>query len=89
MQPHQLRWGDREMETAIKSIECSQVAGLIQKSAACDRSSIGVNLGRMSYVVEWLFPSTVGILAALLPRTLLHEGKEGACNHYHILAVDS
>ena len=44
-----------------------------------------LTLGRMNYVVEWLFPSTVGILAALLPRTLLHEGKEGACNHYHIL----
>ena len=43
-----------------------------------------LTLGRMSYVVE-LFPSTVGILAALLPRTLLHEGKEGACNNYHIL----
>ena len=42
-------------------------------------------LGRMSYVVEWLFLSTVGVLAALLPRTLLHEGKEGVCNDYHIL----
>ena len=32
--PHQLRWGDREMGTAISYmyIECSQVAGLIQKS---------------------------------------------------------
>ena len=30
--PHQLRWGDREMGTAISCIECSQVAGLIQKS---------------------------------------------------------
>ena len=30
--PHQLRWGDREMGTAIIScVECSQVAGLIQK----------------------------------------------------------
>ena len=28
----QLRWGDREMGTAILCIECSQVAGLIQKS---------------------------------------------------------
>ena len=30
--PHQLRWGDREMGTAISCTECSQVAGLIQKS---------------------------------------------------------
>ena len=29
--PHQLRWGDREMGTAISCIKCSQVAGLIQK----------------------------------------------------------
>ena len=30
--PHQLCWGDREMGTAIIScVECSQVAGLIQK----------------------------------------------------------
>ena len=29
--PHQLRWGDREMGTAISCTECSQVAGLIQK----------------------------------------------------------
>ena len=29
--PHQLCWGDREMGTAISCIECSQVAGLIQK----------------------------------------------------------
>jgi len=30
--PHQLRWDDREMGTAIIScVECSQVAGLIQK----------------------------------------------------------
>ena len=29
--PHQLSWGDREMGTAIICVECSQVAGLIQK----------------------------------------------------------
>ena len=29
--PHQLRWGDREMGTAISCTECSQVASLIQK----------------------------------------------------------
>ena len=29
--PHQLRWGDREMGTAIPCIKCSQVAGFIQK----------------------------------------------------------
>ena len=31
--PHQLRWGDREMGTAISCKECSQVAGLIHKLA--------------------------------------------------------
>ena len=41
-------------------------------------------LGRMSYVVERLSLSTVSVLVALLPRTLLHEGKEGACNDYHL-----
>ena len=30
--PHQLRWGDQEMGTAISYTECSQVAVLIQKS---------------------------------------------------------
>ena len=30
--PHQLHWGDWEMGTAISYMECSQVAGLIQKS---------------------------------------------------------
>ena len=30
--PHQLRWGDREMGTAISCTICSQVAGLIFKS---------------------------------------------------------
>ena len=29
--PHQLHWGDQEMGTAISCIECSQIAGLIQK----------------------------------------------------------
>ena len=29
--PHQLCWGDQEMETAISYTECSQMAGLIQK----------------------------------------------------------
>ena len=30
--PHQLRWGDREMGTAISCTEYSQVAGLIQET---------------------------------------------------------
>ena len=29
--PHQLRWSDWEMGTAVSCTECSQVAGLIQK----------------------------------------------------------
>ena len=29
--PHQFHWGDREMGAAISCIECSQMAGLIQK----------------------------------------------------------
>ena len=29
--PHQLRWGDQKMGTAISCTKCSQVAGLIQK----------------------------------------------------------
>ena len=29
--PHQLRWGDSEMGTAISCIECSHMAGLILK----------------------------------------------------------
>ena len=29
--PHQLRWGDREMGTAISYIKCSQVTDLILK----------------------------------------------------------
>ena len=36
--PHQLRWGDREMGTAISCTECSQVAGLIQKSVETPRN---------------------------------------------------
>ena len=35
--PHQLRWGDREVGTAISCTECSQVAGLIQKSVETPR----------------------------------------------------
>ena len=35
--PHQLHWGDREMGTAISCTECSQVAGLIQKSVETPR----------------------------------------------------
>ena len=34
---HQLRWGDREKGIAISCIECSQVAGLIQKSVDTPR----------------------------------------------------
>ena len=37
--PHQLRWGDREMGTAISCTKCSQVAGLIQKLVETPRSS--------------------------------------------------
>ena len=29
--PHQLRWGEWEMGTAISWIECSQMADLVQK----------------------------------------------------------
>ena len=36
--PHQLRWGDREMGTAISCTKCSQVAGLIQKLVETPRS---------------------------------------------------
>ena len=36
---HQLRWGDREMGTAISCTKCSQVAGLIQKLVEIPRSS--------------------------------------------------
>ena len=35
--PHQLRWVDRKMGTAISCTECSQVAGLIQKSVEAPR----------------------------------------------------
>ena len=37
--PHQLRWGDQEMGTAISCTKCSQVAGLIQKLVETPRSS--------------------------------------------------
>ena len=37
--PHQLRWGDREMGTAISCTKYSQVAGLIQKLEEIPRSS--------------------------------------------------
>ena len=37
--PHQLRWGDREMGTAISCTKCSQVAGLIQKLVETPRNS--------------------------------------------------
>ena len=37
--PHQLRWGDRAMGTAISCTKCSQVAGLIQKLVETPRSS--------------------------------------------------
>ena len=35
--PHQLRWGDREIGTAISCTECSQVSGLIQTLAQTPR----------------------------------------------------
>jgi len=37
--PHQLRWVDREMGTAILCTECSQVTGLIQKLVKRDSVS--------------------------------------------------
>ena len=37
--PHQLRWGDQEMGTAISCTKCSQVAGLIQKLVETPRTS--------------------------------------------------
>ena len=37
--PHQLRWGDQEMGTAISCTKCSQVAGLIQKLVETPRNS--------------------------------------------------
>ena len=37
--PHQLRWGDWEMGTAISCTKYSQVAGLIQKLEEIPRSS--------------------------------------------------
>ena len=36
--PHQLRWGDREMGTAISCTKCSQVAGFIQKLVETPRT---------------------------------------------------
>ena len=42
--PHQLRWGDWEMGTAIIScVECSQVAGLIQKVGRDSSKSTSFN----------------------------------------------
>ena len=51
--PHQLRWGDREMGTAISCTECSQVAGLIQKSVETPRKHrrfVQLSFIRRSYV---------------------------------------
>ena len=57
--PHQLRWGDREIGTAISCTECSQVAGLIQKSVETSRKHrlflqlffMQLSFVRRSYVV--------------------------------------
>ena len=46
--PHQLRWSDWEMETAISCTECSQVAGLIQKSVETPRKHL--NFVQLYYV---------------------------------------
>ena len=42
--PHQLRWGDREMGTAIICVECSQVAGLVQKVGMTAVFGLGTRL---------------------------------------------
>ena len=42
--PHQLRWGDQEMRTAISCTKCSQVAGLTQKLVGTPRSSKATSL---------------------------------------------
>ena len=38
--PRQLHWGNREMGTAISCIECSQMAGIVQKSVETRESTV-------------------------------------------------
>ena len=38
--PHQLHWGNQEMGTAISCIECSQMAGIVQKSVETRESTV-------------------------------------------------
>ena len=48
--PHQLRWGDREMGTAISCTECSQVAGLIQKTPRKHRLFMQLFFMQLSFI---------------------------------------
>ena len=50
--PHQLRWGDREMGTAISCTECSQVAGRLAPRKHCLFGMRATEVGRKSWMIE-------------------------------------
>ena len=59
--PHQPHWGDREMETAISCTECSQVAGLIQKSVETPCKALSLSAAILRAAVCMLIRSHQGI----------------------------
>ena len=76
--PHQLHWGNQEMGTAISCIECSQMAGIVQKSvetrestvSSCSCSSCSCSLCSCLFVQ--LFFVQLSLRAAVLRATVFH-----------------
>ena len=80
--PHQLRWGDREMGTAISCTECSQVAGLIQKLVETPRKyRVFVQL----LFVQLSFVRRTCVAIVIVDR---HVYVIGACARAHTEVLD-
>ena len=71
--PHQLRWGDQEMGTAI---ECSQMAGLIQKVVENPRKHcLFMQLFMSHSHTAYIAPPKCGMRdATYVGRWVKHEG---------------
>ena len=80
--PHQLHWGDREMGTATSCIVCSQVAGLIQKSAETPRKH---HLFIQLFFVQLSFVRRSCVVIVIVDRHVLSVHKRVRVRvHMHI-----
>ena len=85
--PHQLHRGDQEMGTAISCTECSQVAGLIQKSVETpQKHRLFVQLFFYSLVPKPGYKATV-LRAAVFHLKILCNNRNHWSSRVHVIGT--